>query len=156
MTIDSYRRLFAYDHWGNLAALDSIRLATLAPSSRASAVVAHLVGAGRVWFDRLEGRASKSEIWPTLTLEQCGSEFRWLNAAWKSYIDKLKPADLERKIVYVNSKGERWESAVGDILLHVALHGTYHRGQIAMLVRESGNSPAYTDYIEATRRGAVV
>jgi uncharacterized damage-inducible protein DinB len=156
MTIESFRRLFAYDYWGNLAALDSIRLATLAPSSRAVAVLAHLIGAGRVWLDRLEGRASKTEVWPALTLEQSESEFRWLNAGWTAYVDRLKPADLSRKITYVNSKGERWESAIGDVLMHVALHGTYHRGQIAILVRQSGNSPAYTDFIEATRRGAVV
>ena len=156
MTIDSFRRLFAYDHWGNLATLDSIRLATLAPSSRACAVLGHLIGAGRVWLDRLHGRASTSEIWPSLTLDQCAAGFAELDAGWNAFIDQLKPADLDRKVTYVNSKGERWESAISDILMHVALHGTYHRGQIAMLIRESGNPPAYTDFIEATRRGVVV
>jgi uncharacterized damage-inducible protein DinB len=43
--------------------------------------------------------------------------------------------------------------AVGDMLLHVALHGAYHRGQIALLVRAGGSTPSPTDYI-AFIRGA--
>jgi uncharacterized damage-inducible protein DinB len=155
MTIDSFRRLFAYDTWGNLATLGSIRRATLAPSSRACAVVAHLVGAGRLWLDRLHGRTASIEIWPALSLDECETGFRDLGTEWARYLDRLKPGGLERKIAYVNSKGENWESAVGDVLMHVTLHGTYHRGQIATLLRQSGESPAYTDFIEATRRGLV-
>jgi uncharacterized damage-inducible protein DinB len=40
---------------------------------------------------------------------------------------------------------------VDDILLHVALHGSYHRGQVALLVREAANKPAPTDYIGFVR-----
>ena len=155
MTTESYRRLLAYDTWGNLATLDSIRLATIAPSSRACAIVAHLVGAGQLWLDRLLGRPASTEVWPSLTLEECEAAFHELDKSWIDYLDGLKSGDLERRVTYVNSRGEKWQSAIGDILTHVALHGTYHRGQIAMLVRESGSSPAYTDFIEATRRGVV-
>ena len=156
MTIESFRRLFAYDTWGNLATLDSIRLATIAPSSRACAIVAHLLGAGRLWLDRLHGRPASTEVWPALTLEECEAGFHALDRSWSDFLDGLKPEDLERKVTYVNSRGQTWTSAIGDVLMHVALHGTYHRGQIAMLVRESGSAPAYTDFIEATRRGVVV
>jgi len=155
MTIDSFRRLFAYDTWGNLATLDSIRLATLAPSSRACAIVGHLVGSGRLWLDRIHGRPAATEVWPALTLEECEAGFRELGSAWSAYLDGLRNADLAQRITYVNSRDEKWKSTLGDVLMHVALHGTYHRGQIAALVRESGGSPAYTDFIEATRRGVV-
>jgi uncharacterized damage-inducible protein DinB len=153
MTLDAFQRLFAYDAWGNLTTLESLQLGTLSPSSRASALVGHLVGAGRLWLDRLNGRSASVEIWPVLSLEECEAAFREMDAAWKEYLGGLKPDDLKMVVAYTNSKGEPWESTVGDILTHVALHGTYHRGQIAMLVRQSGNAPAYTDYIEATRRG---
>ena len=62
---------------------------------------------------------------------------------------------LARTIVYTNSKGEPWSSRVSDVLMHVVLHGGYHRGQIAADLREAGFTPAYTDYIEAVRRGWV-
>jgi uncharacterized damage-inducible protein DinB len=53
----------------------------------------------------------------------------------------------------VNSKGEPWRSAVGDVLDHVLLHGAYHRGQIASDLRAAGCEPAYTDFIHAVRSG---
>ena len=48
MTLDTFQRLFAYDAWGNRATLESIRLATLAPSSRGCTLVAHLVETGKI------------------------------------------------------------------------------------------------------------
>jgi uncharacterized damage-inducible protein DinB len=153
MTIEYLKRLFSYDAWGNRAVLESLRMATLSPSSRACAVLAHLVGAGRIWLDRLHGRAAATEIWPTLSFDECEAGFRDLEAAWSATLDGLKPGELEQRIAYFNSRGERWESTRGDILMHVVLHGTYHRGQIATLLRGAGGAPAYTDFIEASRRG---
>ena len=56
---------------------------------------------------------------------------------------------------YRNSLGEYWTSTVGDILTHVAMHGAYHRAQIAAALRESGCTPAYTDFIHAARQGLI-
>jgi uncharacterized damage-inducible protein DinB len=42
---------------------------------------------------------------------------------------------------------------VADVLTHVAMHGVYHRGQIAGAVRAANGTPAYTDYIQAVRTG---
>jgi len=156
MTIDTFRRLFLYDAWGNRATLDSLRMSTQAPTSRACAITAHLVGAGKLWLDRLQGREPSTDVWPALSLDQCEVGFRSLESDWNKYLDGLQAKDLDRVIAYTNTKGERWESTVRDALMHVVLHGTYHRGQIAMLVRQSGHAPAYTDFIEATRRGLVI
>ena len=41
------------------------------------------------------------------------------------------------------------------MLLHVVLHSSYHRGQVATAVRRDGAAPAVTDYVHATRRGLV-
>jgi uncharacterized damage-inducible protein DinB len=37
----------------------------------------------------------------------------------------------------------------------VVMHSAYHRGQIASHMRESGQTPAYTDFIHAMRQGFV-
>ena len=49
------------------------------------------------------------------------------------------------------SAGQAFRSTLEDILLHVALHGAYHRGQLAMLVRDGHGEPAPTDYIAFVR-----
>ena len=63
--------------------------------------------------------------------------------------------DLSREFAYTNTKGQEFENRLSDVALHVAFHGVYHRGQIAVLVRQQGGEPAYTDFIQAVRTGAV-
>ena len=163
MNQDELRRLFEWDAWANHAALESIRTATdgaggaanAAALPRALRIAAHLFGAGRLWLDRLHGDPPSMDVWPVLSIDQCAESFGELDRAWSAYLGKLSDAELRRRVAYVNSKGERWENMVRDVLIQVTHHGCYHRGQIALLVRDSGASPAYTDYIEAVRRGVL-
>ena len=73
--------------------------------------------------------------------------------AWRKELDRTSESGLSRRVSYVNSKGENWENGAGDILLHAVMHSVYHRGQIASDLRDAGFEPAYTDFIEAVRRG---
>jgi uncharacterized damage-inducible protein DinB len=41
-----------------------------------------------------------------------------------------------------------------DILTHVAMHGTYHRGQIAAALRAADITPPNTDFITFVRETA--
>jgi uncharacterized damage-inducible protein DinB len=68
-------------------------------------------------------------------------------------VGEVGPADLARPVTYKNSAGAQFTSLVEDILLHVCLHGAYHRGQITTALRTSGSIPNPTDYI-AFIRGA--
>jgi uncharacterized damage-inducible protein DinB len=54
-------------------------------------------------------------------------------------------------ITYRNSAGEEFTSSLEDILTHVAMHGSYHRGQVAAWMRQSGETPTPTDYIAFAR-----
>jgi uncharacterized damage-inducible protein DinB len=146
-------RLLAYDAWANREALASLRAAGH-PPPKALKLLAHLVGAGRLWLGRLEGSREKPPaVWPELSLEQTAAGVEELAARWRGFLER-RP-QLERAVSYTNSKGEAWTSSAGEILMHVVIHGGYHRGQIASELRAAGFTPAYTDYIEAVRRGLV-
>jgi uncharacterized damage-inducible protein DinB len=151
---DHLRRLFEYDDWANRETLVSLTSAASPPES-ARRRMAHIVGAEWLWLARLEGRKSAMAVWPELTLGECEGEIPKLRAAWAAYLDRLSGDALGRRVAYVNSKGEPWESAAGDILEHTVMHSVYHRGQIAADLRAAGFEPAYTDYIHAVRRGHV-
>ena len=56
--------------------------------------------------------------------------------------------DLGRVIDYTRFTGERYQSPVSDILLHLTLHGTHHRGQMAINVSGKGLKPINTDFIQ--------
>lgn len=52
---------------------------------------------------------------------------------------------------YRSSQGTPFQTSVGDILMHLASHGAYHRGQIALLLRQAGAEPLNTDFITFVR-----
>ena len=114
---------------------------------------AHIVAAEHVWISRIRGVKPEVPVWPTLSLAQC-AELGTRNAEeLASIVESLDEAGLDREVTYVNSAGAQFTSSIRDMLIHVALHGAYHRGQIAAAVRAGGDTPASTDYI-ALARGA--
>jgi len=150
--LERLERDFAYNAWANGETLKSAQAAGRLPA-RAGAVLAHIAAAEWLWLRRLGQSAPALDVWPPLTPDECASQFRDLSRAWPTYLVKLGPESLATQICYTNTKGEGWSNTVEDVLTHVVLHSAYHRGQIATLLRESGATPAYTDYIECVRRG---
>lgn len=149
----SLTMLLAYDDWANRAAFESLRGAD-APAG-AVRWFAHIVAAEHLWHDRLRGAPARLPVWPDLALEACREHLEPLGTMWRAYVDELDAGGLDRRVSYINSKGESWESLVRDVLTHVVIHSAYHRGQIAAAVRQAGGTPAYTDFIHAARQGLV-
>jgi uncharacterized damage-inducible protein DinB len=150
---DYYARLLRYDAWANAETLGSLRGGE-APA-KAMRWMGHIVGSGALWLARLRQEPPTMAVWPDLDLEGCATGIERLAAGWRGYLETLSPAGIEESIGYRNSLGEYWTSTVGDMLTHVAMHGAYHRAQIAAAVREGGREPAYTDFIHAVRQGFV-
>lgn len=147
-------KLLRYDVWANGETLASMT-ATGQPPGGTLRLLAHIIGAELLWINRLRGEAASIAVWPDLNTEQCAAYLAELPVMWDDYLAGLTPDNLHHAVVYTNSQGERWKSSVEDILFHVVAHSAYHRGQIAAETRRAGTEPAYTDYIHATRSGAV-
>lgn len=142
--------MFLYDHWANREEIKRLRqIGAPQPPVR---LLAHIIGAQWLWVTRVRNEKAKMAVWPELTIDQCATEIDGLRDAWR---DLLRESDLHRIVEYRNSKGEAWSSSIDDILTHVILHSAHHRGQIATVVRQGGETPAYTDYIHAVRTGAI-
>jgi len=140
-------RMFAYDDWANREEVPRARRS--APALR---LLNHIIGAQWLWLARLRGEKAKMAVWPELDADAAASELDALRDAWREVLER---ASRSSTIEYRNSKGEPWASSVDDILTHVIMHGAYHRGQIATVVRQGGETPAYTDFIHAARSGVV-
>ena len=153
--MSDWKRLFEYDGWANHETLESVRTAA-APPEKSRKVLAHIVGAERLWLWRIERPGTPSPaVWPELTPDECEPAFEELLARWRALLPDVSEEKLAVPVAYVNSKGEKWSSALSDILMHVVLHSVHHRGQIAAELRDAGYEPAYTDYIHAVRQGII-
>ena len=148
---DYFRRLFAYTAWADRRALAALR-ATPDPAE-ALRLFAHVLAAEHVWLSRLRGTAPAHAVWPTLTLDECTALADANAAGYADYLAGLGDDDFARPVRYRNTAGVAYETAVGDILTHVATHGGYHRGQIARAIRAGGGTPADTDFIIFVREG---
>lgn len=140
------RRLFDHMAWADAKAIGALRNAKGA-SDLAQSELAHILGTEHVWLTRLEQRAAMVAVWPTLSVDDCESLSKQNRAGFLDFLDRQEAESLERTVHYRNSAGAEFDSKVSDILLHVALHGSYHRGKIAAALRTSGAEPAPTDYI---------
>lgn len=148
--LEQLRRMYDHLAWADDRAIQSLRSAGLAPA-KALEILGHVLGAEEVWFARIEGRAPALAVWPTLDVAGAEAESRRLQTAFRDLIARLDDGALARDVRYTNSAGAEFTSRVDDILIHVALHGAYHRGQVALLVREGGDAPQPTDYIAFIR-----
>ncbi|MGZ4826004.1 MAG: DinB family protein [Terriglobales bacterium] len=146
------REMFQYDDWANHETLHSLQEMEH-PPERARKIMAHIVAAELLWMARLQQGTQKTPVWPEFGLDDCERQLAELRQGWELYLAGLADGDLNGKIAYTNSKGENYSNEVRDILMHVLMHGTYHRGQIAAAVRDRAGEPAYTDFIEAVRKG---
>jgi uncharacterized damage-inducible protein DinB len=149
-----FRPVFEQLFWADARALETLR-SLPGDEPRARELLAHIFGSETVWLARIEGRDPELAVWPALTLDECAAAAATVRAGYESLLDRIDtdPAELARMIHYRNSAGLTFDNRVDDILHHVALHGAYHRGQVALLARMSGIAPQPTDYI-AWARGA--
>jgi uncharacterized damage-inducible protein DinB len=153
VTVSDYFRQFAYDEWANNEVLAAIRAA--GADDRSLQLMAHILSAERLWLERLQQQQPSSPVWPNVSLELCATQVPEMGRLWREYLEHKKDADLTAAVSYKNSKGEPWTSAITDVLTHVMMHSAYHRGQIASHMRETGKTPAYTDFIHAVRQGQI-
>jgi len=152
--IEHFSRLFAHDGWANQEVLAGLRAAKT-PLPQALRLMAHIFAAERLWMERLEQKPQTLPVWPEFTAEACARQAAELRLLWKAYLAGTSQAELAQPITYQNSRGETWSSRKDDILTHVIMHSTHHRGQVAAAVRAAGFAPAYIDFIHSIRQGFV-
>jgi uncharacterized damage-inducible protein DinB len=140
------RRLYDHMVWADSRTLNALR-AMHAPPLDALRLYGHLLAAEHVWLARVEGREPEYPAWPALGLDECAALGARNHSAFALLVETLSTTELQRRVRYRNSKGDEFVNTVEDILTHVALHGAYHRGQVARIVRGEGGAPQATDYI---------
>jgi uncharacterized damage-inducible protein DinB len=147
---DLLQQLFEHNWWAHDALLAELRRE--APDPETLRLFAHIVAAEHLWLSRIDRVTPRVAVWPTLTLDDVAALERENRARLRELLNR--PDDSRAQWVhYQNSAGNEFDNTVHDILTHVAMHGHYHRGQIARVMRAAGREPVYTDFIGFVRKG---
>lgn len=158
---ETFRRFFAYEKDAHAKTLAS--LSAVPPEKRAAPefrkavdLVAHIAGARWFWLQRIDGTTERplkmfSKDFPLADLPARVSE---MEAAWSRFLDGLTDADLSRLVEWGPADGPRFTNTLEDVLTQLFGHSTYHRGQIALLIRKIGGEPAATEFIYFARKPA--
>jgi uncharacterized damage-inducible protein DinB len=70
---------------------------------------------------------------------------------YASYVDDLPKKDFDQPVDFVFTSGTAARMRRGEIILHVCLHGTYHRGNAGIVLQKNGitpNNDRMTDFLE--------
>ena len=152
--LEQYRRWFAYERDAHAKVIRSLESVPEERRSepefrRAVALLGHLAAARRAWLGRLGViPATKGSLFPAeAELARVADELKAVEALWAKYLERLQGEELGRTFEYQSLDAGRFRNQVEDILAQLFGHSSYHRGQIAMLVRAAGGEPVVTDLI---------
>jgi uncharacterized damage-inducible protein DinB len=149
--IELIESLYAHMGWADDRVLEALERAGPEQRARASEIYAHILGAEHVWLRRMQNHSPEHAVWPKLDAAECRALARQNMKEYGDFISSLAADGFDKNVSYVNSAGTLFNSTIVEILTHVAMHGSYHRGQVALLLRAAGAEPAATDYIAYTR-----
>jgi uncharacterized damage-inducible protein DinB len=153
-----YSQLIAIKRWADLGLYDAVSRNFNQLSKEDSGlmlrVLDHIHVVDRIFQHHLQGlphsfQAPRSATMPDLQV--LAASAKEVDDWYSSYVDTLAESDFEQPLEFVFTSGKPACMRRGEIILHVCLHGTYHRGNAGALLQLRGLTPsrdAITDFLE--------
>jgi len=143
-------KLYQYNAWANRRVIGCLERQAVTDEKIVS-IFAHCVAANFIWYNRFMGLPkSDYKLWGGgYTIADLKKMVEEADQLWMSFIDSNNSFD--RVLKYHNYVGDYYENNIQDIMIHLVNHGSYHRGQVAVLLRERGYEPVNTDLITYDR-----
>ena len=154
-------RLFEYCEWANHRFLEAVAPLPAEDYARdlkgshggIHGTLVHAYGAEYLWHQRFGGVSPTSLPGEEQLTGLAALRERWaaLESERRSWLESLTPDAGERVIEYRNLKGDPFSSQLWPLVQHVTNHGSYHRGQVAVFLRQLGVKPPTTDLVAFDR-----
>jgi uncharacterized damage-inducible protein DinB len=144
-----FLKLYNYNAWANDRILRCLQRQGVT-DEKILTLMGHIVAAQFLWLHRIKGLPSPSvKLWGSYTLAQL---LEMADDAGKQWIEYVEATDnFDRELTYRNYINEPYTNNVEMIMIHLVNHSSYHRAQIAMLLRQKGLEPVNTDFITYDR-----
>lgn len=144
-----FLKWYSYNAWANRRIINCLERQSVSDEKILS-VMGHLVSANFIWLNRIKDLPkSKYELWGKYDVAALKRMIEEADEQWMNFIREHE--NFDRVLKYRNYVGDYFENNVQQIMIHLVNHGSYHRGQVAMLLRQKGFEPINTDYITYDR-----
>jgi uncharacterized damage-inducible protein DinB len=161
MTHGDVLELFAYNRWANERTLGSLTPLTDEQLSRPLggsfptilATAAHIAAAEWIWLSRWTGFSPDAmpEWAERPSLEPLRLKFVEIETSRSTFVNSLGEEDVARPLSFTLLNGSSDTQTLAILFQHVVNHGSYHRGQIASMLRQVGATAQATDLIRWAR-----
>jgi uncharacterized damage-inducible protein DinB len=161
MSPDEIRQLFDYNAWANQRSLDAAAALTAedftkplgSSFSSVRDTLAHIWGAEWLWLERFQGisPASLPEVGQFHDVSSLQSRWHQDQQRLHKFVSALTQDDLNRVHEYRTLNFGQYKNPLWQSMQHMVNHGTYHRGQIATMLRQLNAKPLSSDLIHFYR-----
>ena len=144
-----FLKLYQYNLWSNKRVMDCL-LRQNVRDEKILSLMGHIVAAQFLWLHRIKGLpAPDVKLWGDYGLEQLKEMSEKAGEQWLDFVNSTD--DFDREMTYRNYTGDPYTNNVEMVMIHLVNHSSYHRAQIAMLLRQKGLEPVNTDFITYDR-----
>ncbi|HET8715937.1 MAG TPA: DinB family protein [Holophagaceae bacterium] len=153
--LDLIRDLYAHQEWADAAHWRAIEASAAAREDREIRDrLFHIHVVQQIWLARWQGLDfAPPQATDHASLADLRHYARACHVALSAYLSLRKPGDLAEPIAYRNLAGEAFTQPLEELMLHLATHSHYHRGQNAARLRALGAQPPDTDLVIWQRTG---
>lgn len=144
-----FLKLYNYNYWSNKRVLGTIQKQDVS-DAKILQLMGHVLAAQYLWLHRIKGLpAPDVKLWGEYPLERLLEMAEDVGKQWLDFVERTD--DFDRELTYRNYTNDPYTNNVENIMIHLVNHSSYHRGQVAMLMRQKGFEPINTDFITYDR-----
>jgi uncharacterized damage-inducible protein DinB len=144
-----FLKLYRYNAWSNKRVIDTL-VRQQVQDEKILSIMGHLLAAQYLWLHRIKALpAADVKLWGEYKLEQLAKMADEVGKLWLDFVENTD--DFNRELTYHNYVGDPYVNNVENIMIHLVNHCSYHRAQVALLLRQKGFEPINTDFITYDR-----
>ena len=144
-----FLKLYQYNAWANKRVINCLTRQNI-EDEKILSIMGHIVAAQFLWLHRIKGLPpAEVKLWGDYKLPQLITMAEDAGRLWLEFVEQTE--DFDRELTYYNYVGDPYINNVEMIMIHLVNHCSYHRAQVAMLLRQKGFEPINTDFITYDR-----
>jgi uncharacterized damage-inducible protein DinB len=144
-----FLKLYQFNTWANQRIIQYLREQKV-EDEKINSLMGHIAAAETLWLHRVAGLPKPDvKLWSSYSIGELAVMLANADKQWLEYIQRTE--NFDRELNYTNYTGDPFVNNVEAIMIHTVNHASYHRGQVALLLRQNGLEPINTDFITYDR-----